>query len=658
MSEHINNLICEKSQHNLVDLNIIKDKILISEFARVKLGLKIYPNKTMCCHLHKEKTPSLHFNDQKKFYYCFGCQKNGDVFSLIQEVKICSFLDAVKIAAEYAGVNIEQYYGNGDYAFLRNAAQLRQKKEILFQIMEDVCIYFQQKLVDEKGEKIGQDAKKYLEYRKVDADLIAKFRIGYCPSNIDDLFEKLSKKYENNFNLILDGGIFRKKSHLLSGVKNYLYCILQQRIIFPIFDKFGKVIAFGGRLVPGFDNEGNLVELKSTKYPKYINAADSLIFKKNEALYGENFALAYAKQKNQMILVEGYLDVILMHKFGYGNVVGPLGTALSEFQFKNLWSFSDEICLALDGDQAGHKAMISSLKKSLPLIAAGKFLSFIFWPAGQDPASLLMNNQQELLSQKLLEKFYPAQIIFKTAISKFKKLSVESIAAIKMHCNLYLDLIKDELIKKEYINYFEQKYINLQKKINEIDLKEQDQAINSAPLAKMSNLSVGKYQLKDVNFKYVYSVFEEIFVELLILLIYFPELQKTINNFQYLLDVIYQNSSIRSILQDMLQYVLSKYNKIKVKDFCDYWQNFDYNFVKFVEKTERKVCNAISSGKLAQDLWNTLVVWRLELIMVKNSKKKIEQDLAVSQNIDDFLKLQQMVKKEKKLYSKIRNLDN
>ncbi len=446
-------------KNNNINLSDIKDKIILSEFAKSALGLKVTKNNTMCCHIHSETTPSLHLNNKKKFYYCFGCHKSGDVFSLIQEIKNMSFLESVKFAASYCGVNIDETLS--DYNFLRNSSEIKEKKEILYKMMEDISIYFENALYESSSSVHNITSPlNYLYNRKIDNSLIKKFRIGYCPKNIEELIKILKNKYHENIYLILDSGIFKKKSEFYNINQEY-YSILQNRIIFPIFDKFNKIIAFGGRI---FNNQG---EYNGKKLPKYINASDSLIFKKNENLYGENFALIEAKSKNKMIVCEGYIDVIMMHKASIQNCVAPLGTALQENQIKSIWNICDEITLCMDGDSAGYKSMIRCLDISMPIMKAGKFINFCFLDKDKDPADFI---EQDMIDElkNIIEnkKKFPSAIIFSLALQKYKDLKIESIAAIKSFLNLYIDMINDEIIKNEYKIYFEKRTEALLDQIN------------------------------------------------------------------------------------------------------------------------------------------------------------------------------------------------
>lgn len=582
-----------------IDLIAIKEKILISQFARQELGCKVTNNKTMCCHLHKENSPSLHFNDEKKFYYCFGCHKSGDIFSLIQEIKNCSFSDAIKLAADYAGISLTNNY-------LKINSQFKEEKELLYKIMEDICIYFQHNL--------NKQALDYLKNRQFNQEIIKKFRLGYCPNNIDNLIQIIQEKYKEHFRLILESGIIRKNS------RNF-YCILSNRLIFPIFNKFSQVIAFGGRIINNFHK----------KAPKYINASDSLLFKKSEVLYGENFALPNIKKNNEVILVEGYFDVIALYSIGVNYAVASLGTTISEFQLNYLWNFIDNIKCAFDGDPAGYRAMIATIKKALNVLNAGKFLCFTLLAKGSDPASLIMENKQIKLLEYLNKVSYPAEIIWKITWLRYKNTRADFIAAIRQEVNQYVNLIKDDILKIEYKNFFD-------KKINDITGNNKDTEIKIESKYKNHNF--------DSNFK-IKSIYEDIFCYIITLLAMFPNLRQTILNSKKIIDPIYQKSFHRLELKEMLQYAID--HNFSLNNIFDKFPDFKDSFIK----SQKKINNLI---KKEEDLWLYDVVYRLELISLKEQRKNLEIAL-INENKDyyDIDKLQKVIFRERELLRIINN---
>lgn len=608
-----------------IDLVAIKKKIAISQFARQELGCKVTSNKTMCCHLHKENSPSLHFNDERRFYYCFGCHKSGDVFSLIQEIKNCSFFEAVKLAAEYAGIVIADSYNH-----LRESPEAKEKRDLLYAIIEDICIYFEQELLEVEW----NNGLKYLYSRKLNKEIIKKFRLGYCSDNIDRLVEILKEKYDENYQLILDSGIIRKNSYAF-------YCILNNRIIFPIFDKFNRVIAFGGRVI----NDQN------KRAPKYINAADSPLFKKSEVLYGENFALPNIKKNNEAIIVEGYFDVIALHSIGIDWAMASLGTAISEFQLNHLWNLINIVKCALDGDSAGYRAMIATIKKALPIIHAGKFLCFANLSKGADPASLIFEDNESDLLEYLKKVSYPAEIIWKIIWLRYKNISADFIAAIRQELNEYIDLIKDNILKTEYKNFFNKKINDITGNVGEqsLDIRKlyaaKEQKSSNPLIYNANNISHirpffnSQYQIK--------SIYEDIFCHIITLLVNFPNLRANILE-SNIVENIYKKSFYRLDLKEMLQYVINQ--NFSLDGIIDKFSDFRDSF----KKAQEKIDNILNRKE--EDLWLHDVVYRLELISLKEQRKTLEISL-LNNNKDyyDVDQLQKIIFRERELLRIINN---
>jgi DNA primase len=637
------NEFSSEKKKNHFDLSLIKDKIILSEFARSALGLKISKNKTMCCHLHKESSPSLHFNDEKRFYYCFGCHKNGDVFSLIQEIKNCSFLDSIKFAASYAGINVEEILN--DYSFLRNSSEAKEKKDILLRMMEDVCLYFENKLEEFFG-KENENPFSYLISRGIDDKLIKKFRIGYCPQNINELIDFIKKKYNSNIGLLLDSGIFRKNQRSYDDFETEFYSILNNRIIFPIFDRFNKVIAFGGRIFKDQESlHGNNNNMR--RQPKYINASDSLIFKKNEVLYGENFALSGAKLKNQMIIVEGYIDVIMMYAAGFKNCVAPLGTAISVSQIKSLWSLNDEITCCMDGDSAGFKSMISVLEKILPIIHAEKFINFVFLEKDSDPADLIEKGKVSELKNFLEnKKRFPGSIIFGICLGRYKNFTIETIAAIRSRLNSYLEKISDEIIKNEYKLYFEKKLESLIKKFD-------DKNENSENL-KFQNK---KQNLVSSNQNYFYkneiTIFDEIFLYLILIYEKFLGSTGFSDSFNQNLILIKNFFSEYEIFLEILDEnkKISFSDSINLLKKSEKYSGINFDFIK------EKILKEISSYEEFDSVLKKFVTLKIELINLKNIQNHLQEKIAnndPSLTFEDFDYFNKIKKYEKEIQS---NLD-
>jgi DNA primase len=312
-----------------------------------------------CCPFHTEKTPSFHADDRKGRYYCFGCRQAGDIFTFLIEKDGLSFPEAVERLAQEAGLPMPK---------LTEADEAReQSRASLYDVMELAAAFYEAQLQSSKGAK----ARGYLSDRGLDPSLQQCFRLGYAPDDRQALRTHLAEK---NITLeqMVDAGL------LISGEDvPVAYDRFRERVMFPIRDARGKVIAFGGRALSG--------DLQ----PKYLNSPETPLFRKGRVLYNFDQARRPTHEQGAIIAVEGYMDVIAMVRAGFANCVAPLGTALTEEQLLLLWRAAPEPILCFDGDSAGLKAAYRALDLALPLLKPGQSLRFALLPEGQDPDDLL-----------------------------------------------------------------------------------------------------------------------------------------------------------------------------------------------------------------------------------------------------------------------------
>ncbi len=615
-----------------IDLQDIKSRIAISEFASRELGCKVTKNKTMCCHLHHEKSPSLHFNDEKNFYYCYGCHKAGDIFALTQEIRNFSFLEAVKFVASTVGIKIED-----DYNLLRNSDQSKEKKEILYDILEDVCIFFESKL------KFSNKVTDYLKDRSLSFETIKKFRLGFSPEDSNnELIDKLRRKYSNNINLLLDSGLFKKG---FGRQEQNFFNILHGRVIFPIFDKFGRVIAFGGRILPENESQNNS---QDRKVPKYINCGDSLIFKKNENLYGENFARQYMKETDSVIIVEGYLDVLSMYNANIKNVIAPLGTAVSEFQLQYLWGITDNIKCCFDGDLAGEKASFMTLERGLPIIKAGKFLFFSYLPEGSDPDQMIRENKTEELKYNLENSTALAENLFQSIHKKYKKrMDPDSIAGMKKTLISYLKTIKDSIVKEEYARFFKGKFENeMSFAITKSNILNEPLIFQNnktkKPIEQYININRENKNNKK-NLKNEINRYDEIFCYIIVLIFNFPnELQKFIKN--DIINLIYSKTRSRHELEDMLQFAkIHCFNK----NLDDVKRKFS-RFSNGISNAQQEI-DRYKDQSNSDDLFLKYTIYNFKILDLKERKKNLQGE----ENFLNLMKIDLEEKRVKKLLDEI-----
>ena len=323
------------------------------------------------CPFHKEKTPSFNVVEDKGFYHCFGCGKSGDVVSFVQETENLSFPEAVEKLAGEAGMEVPQ-----DTPQDRARAA---ERDDMVKLMEAAAAWFEAQLKTAQG----GTARRYLEERGLDADVVRRFRLGYAPDTRSGLKSALMADGWSEEMLVRGGLAIRPPEGDRPSYDRF-----RGRVMFPIRDRRGRVIAFGGRILG--DGE-----------PKYLNSPETPLFHKGRTLYNIDRALKGARETGRLIVAEGYMDVIALDRAGFAGAVAPLGTALTEDQIRELWRVQPEPVLCLDGDTAGRRAALRAGERALPLLEPGKSLRFAFLPEGEDPDSVLELQGRDALAQAL-----------------------------------------------------------------------------------------------------------------------------------------------------------------------------------------------------------------------------------------------------------------
>ena len=334
----------------------IKSSIKLSDLIKKNIALKQRDKSNFIglCPFHKEKTPSFNISDDKGFYHCFGCGKNGDIFSYVMEMENISFLEALKRLAELAGIE----YTSTNF-------KLDPKTTNLFNLLKRVSDSYIQNL----NSPIGQNAREYLNKREINSSTIQNFLIGYSGNLKSNKF-LVSCLIKEGFSLedIINVGLAKKNQ------SNDLVFYFNQRIMFPILNNSGKVIAFGGRIL----GSGN---------PKYLNSPETLLFQKGKQLFG-NFHAKKLLNKKKFIVCEGYMDSISLTKNGYPSLAS-LGTSMTEKQIDSIFKITDEAFLVFDGDSAGKNATLRVFEKYLPMLKIKKKLKFVFLPESLDPEDFI-----------------------------------------------------------------------------------------------------------------------------------------------------------------------------------------------------------------------------------------------------------------------------
>ena len=312
-----------------------------------------------CCPFHKEKSASFKVENERRTYKCFGCGAGGDAFKWLMETEGLTFPESVERLAGEAGVELPKWSPEDEAR--------EEKKKSLYDVVEAACAFFEEQL----RAKSGAQAREYLQSRGLNGEVAKQFRLGYAPNSNGALKDFL---YAKNIPLddMIAAGLVRAADDNRAA-RDFFY----DRLMFPIADPRGRVIAFGARAL---DPEAK---------PKYINTGETTLFSKGRLLYNFFNARPAALKTGTIILAEGYMDVIALVRAGFDAAVAPLGTALTEDQLALLWRTAPEPILAFDGDEAGLRAAHRAARLALPLLNPGFSLRFAFLPGGEDPDSFL-----------------------------------------------------------------------------------------------------------------------------------------------------------------------------------------------------------------------------------------------------------------------------
>lgn len=336
-------------------VDTIKDRLDIVEvlgsYIKLEKAGKNYKGK---CPFHNEKTASFSVSQNRQGYYCFGCGAKGDIFTFVQEMEGVDFRSALKTLAEKAGVELEEYRGK--------SGESKEEKEKLYEVLNAVTLFFENNLKNHVASLL------YLKSRGINEDSIKEWRLGFALDEWRSAFEHL-KSLGYSKDILLKAGLIKQGEDLGKEA----YDVFRNRIVFPILDSAGRVIAFSGR------------SMEKDALAKYLNTPETILFNKSEVLYGLDKAKDEIRKKNFTVLVEGQIDLVLSHQVGVKNTVASSGTAFTMNHLERLKKLSPRILLAFDGDGAGEKAAEKSAILGLSL---GMEVKIAKLPEGSDPADL------------------------------------------------------------------------------------------------------------------------------------------------------------------------------------------------------------------------------------------------------------------------------
>ena len=335
-------MITEQTLQKIKDLPL---KEVIGKYIQIK-------NDVACCPFHQEDTPSFRINEKKGIYKCFGCNESGDGIKFVQQYKNLSFVETIEAIGKAHSVNIEFEKSN-------QTPEERERIKSKTNQAKD-CLAFAEAFYFNALQN-NNNAKAYLLERHIDDNDIAEWRLGFAPDTSKNIIKPIIER--GWYDVAIELGLIKSKE----GMN---YDVYRNRIIIPIHDKLGQLIGFGGRSLSD-----------DKKYPKYINPADSFLYKKEEVLFGLHKAALTIKEENKAILQEGYFDVITSHKHELENAVASCGTALTDKQLKLIKRYTTNTTFMFDGDKAGQKAAI----KSIDLALANDLNVFVVELTGTDP---------------------------------------------------------------------------------------------------------------------------------------------------------------------------------------------------------------------------------------------------------------------------------
>ena len=405
-------------------LEELRDRVPVSAVVgrRVKLQRRGREHVGLC-PFHHEKTPSFTVSDDKGFYHCFGCGAHGDAVSFAMQTEGLSFVEAVERLAAEAGLEVPRPS--------REEQERERRAADLHEVLEAACAFFEKQLRLPEG----RAALDYLRGRGLDDAAIARHRLGFAPDRRGALAAALGREGATPERLV-EAGLLKRREEDGSVVEYF-----RGRVIFPIADRRGRVVAFGGRAL-------------GEAQPKYLNSPETAVFHKGRMLYNHARAREAARERGAVIVAEGYMDVIALDRAGFPHAVAPLGTALTEEQIQELWRMAPEPILCLDGDAAGQRAALRAADRALPLLQPGLSLRFAMLPAGLDPDDLIGAEGAAAMEGVLAASRPLADLLWEAEQARQTLDTPERRAALQQRLSELAKRIQDPVVRDYYFNDF------------------------------------------------------------------------------------------------------------------------------------------------------------------------------------------------------------
>ena len=373
------------------------------------------------CPFHQEKTPSFHVDDRKGFYHCFGCQAKGDMITFVRETERVSFIEAVEILAREAGVDMPARTGDP------KAEEKRERRNRLIDAMEQAVQFFGLAFRSDRG----GEARDYARMRGLKPETLKRFEIGFAPRSRTRLTQHFKEK--GLLEEAVGAGLVIRPED--GGAP---YDRFRGRLMFPIRDRRGSCIAFGGRA------------LSSEQQAKYLNSPETEIFHKGRVLFNHGPADAAARRTGALIVAEGYMDAIALAQAGFEHATAPLGTAITEDQLTLMWRIAPEPIIALDGDAAGLRAAERLVETALPLLKPGRSLGFCLLPEGKDPDDLIGEGGATAMKEALDRSLPLIDMLWRRETEAEPLDTPERRAALDIRLRRALDRIRDPGVRAHY----------------------------------------------------------------------------------------------------------------------------------------------------------------------------------------------------------------
>lgn len=384
---------------------------------RVKLK-KAGRDYQACCPFHHEKSPSFTVSQNKQFYHCFGCGAHGNAISFLMEYDKLEFVEAVEELAAIYGLDVPREQSKIEQGGTRLTYQ---SKRDLHQLMQAIADFYHHNL------QADIPAQAYVKKRSLSAEVVQRYQIGFVPNSMDSVLRKFAKSKDTEQQL-LDSGMLSKND------RGNVYDRFRNRLMFPIRDKRGRVIAFGGRVL-------------GDEKPKYLNSPETAIYHKGNELYGLYEALQDNDEPDFLLVVEGYMDVVALAQFGVNNAVAALGTATTGEQIYQLFRSCEQIVCCYDGDRAGRDAAWRALENALPHLQDGRQLKFVFLPDGEDPDSYIRQVGKDAFLQFIAQAKTLNEFLFEHLLAQVDLTSKEGKAKLAALSEPLIQKIPGKLLR-------------------------------------------------------------------------------------------------------------------------------------------------------------------------------------------------------------------